>query len=35
MGTLVNRRFTTILASLVAAIIVGLNVFLLYETLIA
>ena len=34
MGTLVNRRFTTIAASGVAAIIVALNVFLLYETLI-
>jgi manganese transport protein len=34
MGTLVNRRFTTIAASGVAAIIVALNAFLLYETLI-
>ena len=32
MGDLVNRRITTILASLVAAIIVALNVYLLYRT---
>lgn len=32
MGTLVNHRVTTIVASLVAAIIVALNVFLLYRT---
>jgi manganese transport protein len=31
MGVLVNRRLTTALASIVAAIIVGLNIFLLYE----
>ncbi len=31
MGALVNRRTTTIAASLVAAIIVGLNLFLLYS----
>jgi manganese transport protein len=35
MGELVNRRHTTIVASVVAALIIGLNVFLLYQTLIA
>ena len=34
MGELVNRRVTTILAGLIAAIIVALNVYLLYKTLI-
>lgn len=34
MGELVNRRITTILAGLVAVIIVALNVYLLYKTLI-
>jgi manganese transport protein len=34
MGTLANHRVTTIVASAVAAIIVALNIFLLYETLI-
>jgi manganese transport protein len=33
MGPLVNSRMTTIAASLVAALIVGLNLFLLYQTL--
>jgi manganese transport protein len=33
MGTLVNRRATTIAASLIAAVIIGLNVFLIYDTL--
>jgi manganese transport protein len=33
MGTLVNRRCTTFAASVVAAIIIGLNVFLIYDTL--
>jgi manganese transport protein len=33
MGTLVNRRITTILVSLVAALIVALNVYLLVQTL--
>jgi manganese transport protein len=33
MGVLVNRRITTIAASLVAALIVGLNLFLLYQTI--
>lgn len=33
MGVLVNRRITTLLASLVAALIVALNIFLLYQTL--
>jgi manganese transport protein len=33
MGTLVNRRVTTIAASVVAAMIVALNGFLIYETL--
>jgi Mn2+/Fe2+ NRAMP family transporter len=32
MGVLVNRRVTTLLASLAAAIIVALNFFLLYQT---
>jgi manganese transport protein len=32
MGALVNRRGTTVLASVVAALIISLNVFLLYET---
>ncbi len=34
MGELVNRRITTILAGLIAAVIVVLNVYLLYKTLI-
>jgi len=34
MGDLVNRRVTTMLAGLIAAIIVALNVYLLYKTLI-
>ena len=33
MGVLVNRRATTLLASAVAALIVALNLFLLYQTL--
>jgi manganese transport protein len=32
MGALVNQKQTTVLAGLVAALIVGLNVFLLYQT---
>jgi manganese transport protein len=32
MGDMVNRRLTTTIASVVAAMIVGLNVFLLYQT---
>ena len=32
MGALVNRRATTVLASIVAAMIIALNLFLLYET---
>jgi manganese transport protein len=35
MGALVNRRATTIAASVVAGLIISLNVFLLYQTLIA
>jgi len=35
MGALVNRRVTTLAASVVAALIIALNGFLLYETLIA
>jgi manganese transport protein len=31
MGVLVNQRFTTILASIVAGLIVALNIFLLYQ----
>jgi manganese transport protein len=33
MGALVNRPSTTIAASLVAATIIALNVFLIYDTL--
>jgi manganese transport protein len=33
MGTLVNRRVTTVLAAIVAALIIALNAFLIYETL--
>jgi manganese transport protein len=32
MGALVNRPLTTLVASIVAALIVGLNAFLIYET---
>ncbi|MBI1730263.1 Nramp family divalent metal transporter [Candidatus Acetothermia bacterium] len=32
MGILVNRRTTTVIASFVAALIIALNLFLLYET---
>lgn len=32
MGVLVNKRFTTAIAGMVAALIVSLNVFLLYQT---
>jgi manganese transport protein len=32
MGVLVNRQITTVLASLVAALIVALNLYLLYQT---
>jgi manganese transport protein len=32
MGSLVNRPFTTAVAGVVAALIIGLNAFLLYET---
>ena len=35
MGSLVNRRVTTVAASVIAAIIISLNVFLLYDTLLA
>jgi len=35
MGEMVNRRVTTILAGLIAAVIVVLNVYLLYKTLFA
>jgi manganese transport protein len=35
MGVLVNRRITTILVSLAAAIIIALNVYLLYQTFVA
>lgn len=34
MGELVNRRLTTMLAALIATVIVALNVYLLYKTLI-
>jgi manganese transport protein len=32
MGALVNRRATTAIATVVVALIVSLNVFLLYQT---
>ena len=32
MGALVNRTYTTVIASIVAAMIIGLNAFLLWET---
>jgi manganese transport protein len=32
MGSLVNRRTTTLLASIVAGLIIALNCFLLYDT---
>src|SRR6266702_3428416 len=32
MGVLVNRRLTTMMASVVAALIISLNIFLLYQT---
>jgi manganese transport protein len=32
MGALVNRRLTTVIASIVASLIIALNLFLLYET---
>jgi manganese transport protein len=32
MGALVNRRLTTVIASIVASMIIALNLFLLYET---
>ena len=32
MGALVNRRLTTAVAAVVAALIIALNVFLLVET---
>src|SRR3954454_12227999 len=32
MGPLGNRGLTTVVASLVAAVVIGLNAFLLYET---
>jgi len=32
MGVLVNRRTTTIVASLMAAVIIALNLYLLYQT---
>ena len=32
MGGLVNRPFTTVVASIVAGMIISLNLFLLYET---
>jgi len=33
MGSLVNRPVTTAVATVVAAVIIGLNVFLLQQTL--
>ena len=32
MGNLVNHRITTIIAWIIAGIIIGLNIFLLYQT---
>ena len=32
MGELVNHWLTTVLASVVAALIIALNIFLLYQT---
>jgi manganese transport protein len=32
MGALVNRRVTTVVASIVAALIIALNLFLLFDT---
>ena len=32
MGQLVNRRTTTVAASVIAAVIIGLNIFLLAQT---
>jgi Mn2+/Fe2+ NRAMP family transporter len=32
MGRLVNRRITTVAASVIAAVIVALNIFLLLQT---
>lgn len=32
MGDLVNHRLTTIVASIITALIIALNVFLLYQT---
>ena len=33
MGVLVNRRLTTAVTSVIAALIIGLNLFLIYSTL--
>ena len=33
MGVLVNRKLTTLLASLAAVVIILLNIFLLYQTI--
>jgi Mn2+/Fe2+ NRAMP family transporter len=33
MGSLVNRRLTTVVASIVAGLIVALNLFLIADTL--
>jgi manganese transport protein len=35
MGSLVNRRLTTVVASVVAGLIIALNAFLLYDTLLS
>jgi manganese transport protein len=32
MGALVNRRLTTVVASVVAALIIALNAFLIFKT---
>jgi len=32
MGELVNRRLTTVLAGMVAGLIIALNLFLIYQT---
>jgi manganese transport protein len=33
MGVLVNRRITTVVVSIVAGVIVALNIYLLYQTI--
>jgi len=35
MGPLTNRRITTILAGMMAGLIVALNIYLIYQTMLA